>query len=79
MKLKDITFEPSVSQTQAQNRAVEQIGDIIIKKARVMWILANLPYNLWKKIINAATYLYNQTSREIQNWKSSYEVFFLII
>ncbi len=67
MRSKGITFEPSAPHTQAQNGAAERSGDVIMKKARAMRISANLPHNLWKEIINAATYLYNQTPREAQD------------
>src|SRR5262245_61413693 len=76
MRSKGITFEPSAPRTQAQNGAAERSGGVIMEKARVMRISANLPHNLWKEIINTATYLYNQMPREAQKWKSPYEVFF---
>jgi transposase InsO family protein len=79
MRSKGITFEPSAPRTQAQNGAAERSGGIIMEKARAMRISANLPHDLWKEIINAATYLYNRTPREAQEWKSPYEVFFSAI
>ena len=47
-----------------------------MEKAKTMWILANLPHDLWKEIINSAVYLYNRTPREAQGWKTPYEVFY---
>ena len=76
MRSKGITFEPSAPRTQAQNGAAERSGGVIMEKARAMRISAKLPHDLWKEIINAATYLYNRTPKESQDWKSPYEVFF---
>ena len=59
IRLKDITFKPSVPHTQAQNGVVECSGNVIMKKARAMQISANLSHDIWKEIINAAIYLYN--------------------
>ena len=36
IRLKDITFKPSASYTQAQNEAAERSGNVIMKKARAM-------------------------------------------
>ena len=79
MKLKNITFKPSALYTQAQNKAVERSGSIIMKKARAIQISTNLLYDMWKEIINTAIYLYNQISREVQDQKSLYKVFFSVI
>jgi len=35
---------------------------------------ANLPHNLWKEIVNTATYLHNRTQN--LGWKTPYEVFY---
>jgi hypothetical protein len=41
-----------------------------------MRIGANLPHDLWKEMVNAATYLHNRTPRENLDWKTPYEVFY---
>ena len=76
LHIKHIKFESSASHIQEQNSIIECLGDIIMKKARAMRISANLPHDLWKEIINSAIYLYNQTPREAQDWKTPYEVFY---
>ena len=40
-----------------------------------MLLSANLPHKLWRKIVSTATYLYNQTPRTLNDWKSLYEAF----
>lgn len=40
-----------------------------------MRLFANLPHKLWREIIATATYLYNQTLRISNSWKSPYELF----
>ena len=40
-----------------------------------MRISTNLTYKLWREIIAAATYLYNQTPCASNDWKSSYKSF----
>ena len=48
-----------------------------MKKTHIMWISESLSHNFWKKIINYAVYLYNQISQKVQNWKTSYKIFYL--
>ena len=47
-----------------------------MEKSRSMRLIANLPYSLWKEVLNTAVYLHNRLPREAQTWKSPYEVFF---
>ena len=40
-----------------------------------MRLSANLPHKLWREIISTAGYLYNQTPRASNDWKSPYKAF----
>ena len=66
LHIKNINFESSASQTQEQNDVAEHSEDVIMKKIWVMQISANLSHDLWKKVVNSAVYLYNQTLKEAQ-------------
>ena len=70
-----ITLELCAPDTHAQNGGAERFGRLIMEKARAMRLSANLPHKLWKKIVEAATYLYNRTLRASNDWKSPYEAF----
>lgn len=56
-----ISFEPYTPDTHVQNGEAERFGWLIMEKARIMRLLANLPHKLWRKIVAGATYLYNRT------------------
>jgi hypothetical protein len=51
------TVESSTTYTPEQNGAAEKAGHAIIVKARLIWIRANLPKNLWPEVVRAAGYL----------------------
>ena len=51
--------EYSALYTPGQNRAAERSGGLIITKARIIRINANLPEDLWPEITVAAGYLLN--------------------
>ena len=48
-----------------------------MKKICAMQIFESFLHNFWKKIINYIVYFYNQIFQKVQNWKTSYEVFYL--
>ena len=70
-----ITLELCAPDTHAQNGRAERFGRLLIKKAQAMRLAANLPHRLWRDIIGTATYLYNQTPRNSNDWKSPYKFF----
>src|SRR5467141_1795303 len=70
LRKKAIDTELSAPRTQDQNGLAERSGGVVIAKARAMRIGANLPHDLWKEMVNAATYLYNRTPRENLDWKT---------
>ena len=74
-----IDFKSSALCMQEQNDVAECSENVIMKKSWAMQISSNFPHDLWMKIVNSAVYLHNQISREAQNWKTSYEIFFFII
>ncbi len=62
---KVISFEPFAPDTYAQNGDAEHFGRWIMEKTRAMRLSANLPHNLWKKIVSMAlTIQPNPTSVE---------------
>ena len=71
----DISLELSAPNTYAQNGRAERFGRLIIEKACAMRLFVNQSYKLWREIVAAATYLYNQTPRVSNNWMSSYKAF----
>jgi Reverse transcriptase (RNA-dependent DNA polymerase)/GAG-pre-integrase domain len=73
---KGVECEPSAPRTPSQNGLAERSGGVIMARARAMRIGANLPHDMWKEIVNAATYLHNRTPRESLGWKTPYEVFY---
>ena len=74
-----ISFEPCAPDTHAQNGGTECFGCLIMEKTQVMRLSINLPHKLWRKIIAAATYLYNWTLCALNNWKSLFELFHLYV
>ena len=70
-----ISLELSAPDTHAQNGGAERFRRLIVEKARAMRLSANLPHKLWREIIGTAGYLYNQTPRISNDWKSSYKAF----
>jgi hypothetical protein len=68
------TVEYSAPYTPGQNGAAERSGGLIITKARLIRINANLPENLWPEIIIAAGYLLNRTPSKRLDWKSPIQV-----
>ncbi len=79
LRSQGIEFEPSAPRTQDQNGVAERSGGVIMEKSRAMRISANLPHDLWKEVVNCAVYLHNRSPRELQAWKTPYEVFFSYI
>ena len=75
MKTNGIDFESSAPRTQAQNGVAERSENVIVRQIKIMAIDAKLPGDLWKKIIDAAAYLHNRTSKQSLNWKFSFEMF----
>lgn len=47
-----------------------------MEKARAMRLFVNLPHKLWREIVAAATYLYNQTPRASNDWMFPYQAFY---
>ena len=70
-----IFLKLSVLDIYMQNRGVERFGQLVMEKTRAMRLSVNLLYKLWRKIVAAATYLYNQTPQVLKNWMSPYEAF----
>ena len=55
-----IIFKSLAPNTQAQNGTTKHLEGVIIKRAHAMKIAANLPHNLWNKIVDCAVYLKDQ-------------------
>ena len=63
-----IRLEPLALDTQAQNGGAERSGGVVKDKSRAMRLDANLPWQLWPEITQAAVYLYNQTLNYSNHW-----------
>ena len=70
-----ITFKPLAPNTQVQNGTAKCSEGVIIERAHAMRIAANLPHNLWNKIVNCVVYFRDQTPQESNGWKSPYKRF----
>ena len=55
----EISFEPSILDTHAQNGGAERFGRLLMEKTHAMRLSANLPHKFWRKIVAATIYLYN--------------------
>jgi hypothetical protein len=71
-----LAVEPSAPDNQAQNGGAERSGGVIKEKSRAMRLDANLPWELWPEVMRSAVWLYNQTPRYSNRWRSPYEEFF---
>ena len=73
IKIKDwcnnvsIFFELCAPDIYAQNDGTEHFDCLIMEKAQAMRLCINLSHKLWREIIPAITYLYNQTPRASNN------------
>ena len=76
LRSQGISFELSALNTQAQNGLAERSGGAIMEKALAMRNTANLPHDLWNKIVNSAVYLRDRTPHASLTWKSPYEKFY---
>lgn len=56
-----ILFKLYAPDTYIQNNGAKHFSFLIIKKRQAIRLYLNLPYKLWKEIIVAVIYLYNQT------------------
>ena len=74
-----ISLELCAPDTHAQNGGAERFGRLIMEKARAMRLSANLSHKLWREIMGTAGYLYNQTSKQSNDWKSPYEAFYSFV
>ena len=74
-----IIFEPSSANTQTQNGVAKRFERTMMTKTKIMWLFINLPHSIWKKIIEAATYLYNRTLKTALEWKSPYKAFHIYV
>ena len=70
-----ISFETCAPDTHAQKGGAKRFGCLIMEKVRAIRLSTNLPHKLWREIIAAATYLYNQTLHTSNDWKSPYKSF----
>ncbi len=70
---KKIKAEHTAPDTPTQNGGSEYSGKVIITKARVMRIKANLPVNMWLEIYKAVRYISNQTPVKKLGWKTPFE------
>ena len=61
--------------THTQNGLAERFGRLIMEKACAMQLSANLLYKLWRKIVAAATYLYNRSPHASNKWMLPYQAF----
>lgn len=58
---------------------MKRFGHLIMKEDWAIKLSINLLYKLWKKIITAATYLYNQIFCALNNSKLLYKLFYTYI
>ena len=75
---KDITYEPSASDTPAQNGYSERKGKMLATKARAFRIEAGLPTYLWNELMRTAGYIANWTPMQKHNWKTPFEKVFKV-
>jgi hypothetical protein len=73
MKLREIVTKRFVSYTSSQNDKIKRSEKILMIKARVMQIEANLSTNMWSEIFKSVDYLNNRTFKRALNWKISFE------
>jgi hypothetical protein len=72
---KGIRVLTSAPSTQSQNGPAGRSGAIIIMKARVIRIEANLPADLWPEAVRTAVYLMNRTpTNRLEGGKTPWEV-----
>jgi hypothetical protein len=71
---KRISFEPFASDSSKQNDHFERKDEILVIKARVMRIDADLFNYLWLEIIRTTDYIANRTLMKKHQWKTSYEL-----
>ena len=69
-KKEGITWDPSAPYVKEQNGGSERSGQMIIYRARILYILARLPKNLWPEYVKAAADLLNLTSIRSIDWQS---------
>ncbi|OXV06537.1 hypothetical protein Egran_05695, partial [Elaphomyces granulatus] len=69
-KEEGITWDPSAPYVKEQNGGSERSGQMIIYRARILYILARLPKNLWPEYVKAAADLLNLTSIRSIDWQS---------
>ena len=65
-----VKYEKSAPQTQRQNGTSERTGGIIKERMRAMEFDSGLPPDLWPVTLKAASYLYNRTPRQQNDWKT---------
>jgi len=70
---KGYKVERSAPDTQEQNGGAERQGGIYAIKGRAMRIEANLPHDIWPKVLKTSGYITNQTPIKALNWKTPYE------
>ncbi|KAL2114802.1 hypothetical protein VTJ04DRAFT_2111 [Mycothermus thermophilus] len=68
-----IVIELTPTHTHEPNGGSELAGRLIIDKALVIRISANLPEELWPECVRAAAWLFNMTPSQRNNWKSPNE------
>lgn len=59
MQKEDITFEPSASYSQEQNRVSKQMGKTIMDMTRATILESNINNELWPELVLAMTYIKN--------------------
>jgi hypothetical protein len=69
-KEEGITWDPSAPYVKEQNGGSERSGQMIIYRARILYILAGLPKELWPEYVKAAADLLNLTSIRSIDWQS---------
>jgi hypothetical protein len=74
MKLRRIVTKRFVSYTLSQNDKIERYEKILMIKARVMRIEANLSANMWSEMFKSVDYLNNRILRRALIWKTFFEI-----
>jgi hypothetical protein len=71
---KEISFKFFTSDSSKQNDHSERKDDILVMKARVMRIDANILTYLWSEIIRTTDYIINRISMIKHQWKTPYQL-----
>jgi hypothetical protein len=74
MKLRRIATKRFASYTSSQSDKIERFEKILIVKAKIMRIEANLSANMWSEMLKSVDYLSNRTLKRALIWKTFFKI-----